>query len=166
MAKPYVGFWRRVVAFVIDGFLMVPVIGAALGLLHGLIGEAVPMFGQTQQAVHPGGEPTPALGWTTTAFADALALVGFGLYFALMESSARQATLGKMAVGGVVTDQTGRRLSFAHATGRYCAKIVSGTIFMLGFLMVAFSERKQGLHDHLAGTLVVDKGFAEARAEL
>ena len=53
---------------------------------------------------------------------------------------------------------------FGHATGRYLAKIVSGAILMLGYVMVAFSRRKQGLHDHLAGTLVINKGAARRAA--
>jgi len=81
-------------------------------------------------------------------------IVGW-LYFALMESSERGATVGKMAVGlRVVTDQ-GQRLTFLHATGRYFAKFISAIILGIGFLMVAFSDRKRGLHDMIAGTLVV-----------
>lgn len=72
-----------------------------------------------------------------------------------MESSAKQATLGKMALGIVVTDLEGARIGFGRATGRYFAKILSGLILGIGFLMAAFTERKQGLHDIIAGTLVV-----------
>jgi uncharacterized RDD family membrane protein YckC len=74
-----------------------------------------------------------------------------------MESSARQATLGKMAVGIKVTDEAGARISFGRAVGRYFGKFVSTIILLIGFLMVAFTEKKQGLHDKLAGTLVVKK---------
>jgi uncharacterized RDD family membrane protein YckC len=79
------------------------------------------------------------------------------LYFALMESSTKQATLGKMALGIVVTDMDGKRLSFGRATGRYFGKIVSGIILCIGFIMIAFTEKKQGLHDMMANTLVVNK---------
>jgi uncharacterized RDD family membrane protein YckC len=71
-----------------------------------------------------------------------------------MESSSYQATLGKMIFGMKVTDLYGNRISFARATGRHFAKILSGMILGIGFIMVAFTERKQGLHDLLAGTLV------------
>jgi uncharacterized RDD family membrane protein YckC len=81
------------------------------------------------------------------------------LYYALMESSAKQATLGKMAIGIVVTDLDGHRISFGRATGRYFGKILSGLILGIGFLMAAFTEKKQALHDILASTLVV-KGTA------
>ena len=67
----------------------------------------------------------------------------------------RGATVGKMAVGlRVVTDQ-GERLDFVHATGRSFAKFVSAIILCIGFIMVAFTERKRGLHDMIASTLVV-----------
>ena len=74
------------------------------------------------------------------------------LYWALMESSAWQATLGKKLFGLKVTDLQGRRISFARASGRYFGKIV-----FVGFIMVAFTEKKQALHDMIAGCLVVKK---------
>lgn len=79
------------------------------------------------------------------------------LYEAGMESSKYQATLGKMALGMQVTDLNGQRISFGRATGRHFAKILSSMILMIGYIMVGFTERKQGLHDMLAGTLVVKK---------
>jgi uncharacterized RDD family membrane protein YckC len=60
-----------------------------------------------------------------------------------------------MALGIRVTDLDGGRISFGRATGRYFGKILSGLILGIGFLMAAFTERKQALHDLLAGTLVV-----------
>jgi uncharacterized RDD family membrane protein YckC len=74
-----------------------------------------------------------------------------------MESSSKQATLGKMALGIIVTDLEGQRISFGKATGRHFSKIVSGIILYIGFIMVAFTEKKQGLHDMMAGCLVVVK---------
>lgn len=87
--------------------------------------------------------------------ASSVSAVVTWLYYALMESSARQATLGKMALGIIVTDIEGRRIGFGKATGRHFAKILSALILGIGFLMVAFTQRKQGLHDILAGTLVI-----------
>ena len=60
----------------------------------------------------------------------------------------------KKALGLSVTDLSGNRIGFGRATGRYFAKILSGLILLIGFIMVAFTQRKQGLHDMLAGTLV------------
>ena len=79
------------------------------------------------------------------------------LYFALMESSTKQATVGKMVLGIVVTDLDGNRISFIKATGRHFGKILSVLTLGIGFLMIAFTEKRQGLHDRLAGTLVLTK---------
>jgi uncharacterized RDD family membrane protein YckC len=79
------------------------------------------------------------------------------LYHALMESSSNQASLGKMALGLKVTDLNGNRISFGRATGRSFGRLLSGLILGVGFLMIAFTEKKQGLHDMIAGTLVVKK---------
>ena len=79
------------------------------------------------------------------------------LYFTLSESSANQATLGKKALGLIVTDESGRRISFGRANGRYFGKIISGLLLCIGYLMAAFTDRKQALHDILAGTLVLKK---------
>ncbi|MFW9806568.1 MAG: RDD family protein [Candidatus Thorarchaeota archaeon] len=84
-----------------------------------------------------------------------LGLVGGWLYFALMESSSKQATLGKMALGIIVTDYNGNRISFARATGRHFAKIISAILLLVGYIMIAFTEKKQGLHDIISGCLVV-----------
>jgi uncharacterized RDD family membrane protein YckC len=80
-------------------------------------------------------------------------IVGW-LYYAGMESSSRQSTLGKSLMGMFVTDLNGQRISFLRATGRHFAKILSALLLFIGFIMVAFDARKQGLHDKLAGTLV------------
>ncbi len=79
------------------------------------------------------------------------------IYFAYQESSSKQATIGKQALGLVVTDYNGRQLSFGRATGRWLAKIISGLILGIGFLIIGFTERKQGLHDMIASTYVVYK---------
>lgn len=87
----------------------------------------------------------------------AVALATVWLYYALLESSSRQATIGKMALGLIVIDEEGERITFARATGRHFAKILSTLVFFVGYLMVAFTQRKQGLHDLIAGTLVINK---------
>jgi uncharacterized RDD family membrane protein YckC len=84
----------------------------------------------------------------------ALGLVAGWIYEAAMQSSSKQATLGKMIFGLQVTDLNGQRISFARATGRHFAKYVSGMILFIGYIMAGFSERKQALHDVIAGTLV------------
>ena len=77
------------------------------------------------------------------------------LYEALMLSGEKQATLGKMALGIVVTDTAGGRLTFGRATGRHFAKYLSSLIFGIGFIIAAFTEKKQALHDFMAETIAV-----------
>jgi uncharacterized RDD family membrane protein YckC len=76
------------------------------------------------------------------------------LYFTISESSPWQATLGKKLLGLKVADEAGNRIGFGKANGRYWSKILSALILCIGFIMVAFTEKKQGLHDKIAGTLV------------
>lgn len=84
-----------------------------------------------------------------------VAIVIQWLYFAMQESSEKQATIGKNMMGLRVTDVHGQRISFGRATGRYFGKILSGVILLIGYLMQPFTEKKQALHDMIAGTLVV-----------
>jgi uncharacterized RDD family membrane protein YckC len=78
------------------------------------------------------------------------------IYNAGMESSRHQGTLGKMALGLIVTDSQGRPIGFGHATGRYFAKIITGLIPLgVGYAMAGFTEKKQALHDMIAGCLVL-----------
>jgi uncharacterized RDD family membrane protein YckC len=75
-----------------------------------------------------------------------------------MESSAHQGTLGKIALGLFVTDLQGRRISFGRASGRFFAKIITGLIpFFIGYIMAGFTEKRQALHDMIAGCLVLKK---------
>ena len=86
-----------------------------------------------------------------------LVVVGW-LYYSLMESSPTQATLGKMAMGLRVTDMENQRVDFSRATGRFFGKFLSLFTFCIGFIMAAFTTRKQALHDQLASTLVLRTG--------
>ena len=88
---------------------------------------------------------------------NAAGLIVGWLYYALMECASRQGTVGKMALGIKVTDLYGRPITFARATGRYFGKFISAIIFLVGYLMVALSPKKQGLHDMIAGCLVVNR---------
>jgi uncharacterized RDD family membrane protein YckC/Tfp pilus assembly major pilin PilA len=81
--------------------------------------------------------------------------IGRWLYFALMESGEQQATLGKRAMGIKVTDEYGRRVSFGQATGRYFGGFLSSLILDIGYMLAGWTERKQALHDLMAGTFVV-----------
>jgi len=145
----YGGFWIRVVAAIIDAVIVSAVL-TPLKMMFGLSGLAFGGFG-----IHGFHGPLalPFLIFGTGVFA-LLKMAGNWLYEALMESSSYQATLGKMAFGMKVTDLYGNRISFGRATGRHFAKLVSLVTLCIGFIMVGFTERKQGLHDMIAGTLV------------
>ena len=143
-AVRYGGFWMRFVAAIIDWILVQLVVfpvAAVLGAMIGLAGGAVDM---------------PGFGIHMVRFiiGGTIGLLGNWIYEAAMESSSKQATVGKMALGLKVTDLEGRRISFARATGRHLAKLVSGMILLIGYIMAGFTERKQALHDMIAGTLV------------
>jgi uncharacterized RDD family membrane protein YckC len=139
----YGGFWIRFLAYLIDGILL----SIAFGILAAVAGVSV--IPADPAKVDPG-----AL-MSQMGTVQLVGLVGTWLYFALMESSPRGATVGKMALGLRVVDDHGNRLSFLRATGRFFAKYISAIILFIGFLMVAFTDRKRGLHDIIAGTLVV-----------
>jgi uncharacterized RDD family membrane protein YckC/Tfp pilus assembly major pilin PilA len=140
----YAGFWRRVAAYFIDLVVMV-LLGLAVGLVLGFIEGLV-----FRRAIH--------------AINQVAGLVVGWLYFALQESSSEQATLGKRAVGLRVTDLHGEPIGFGRATGRYFGKYLSTLLFCVGFMMAGWTRRKQGLHDMLAGTLVVrNDGLQAAR---
>lgn len=92
---------------------------------------------------------------STLGLGFVLVFFGHWLYEAFMTSSSWQATLGKRAMNMVVTDMEGRPISFARATGRYFAKWLSAMTLGIGFLMAAFTEKKQGLHDIVVSTVVI-----------
>lgn len=141
----YAGFWRRWLAQFIDGIIMFIanfIVGIGLGLLLGI--SALFM-----------GLDKAALDIVSTTAGFLLGLLSQWLYFALMESSECQATLGKRICKLKVTDTEGQRLSFQRATGRYWAKWLSTLTCLVGYVMAAFTERKQALHDMIASTLVL-----------
>lgn len=140
----YGGFWIRFVAFIIDAIIVGIVvwpISVMIALAIGVAGGVVSM-------------PTIGVHLVRGIVGFAFSACANWIYEAGMESSSKQATLGKMALGLKVTDLQGRRISFARATGRHFAKILSGMILLIGYIMAGFTERKQALHDMIAGTLV------------
>ena len=78
--------------------------------------------------------------------------IAYEIYFL---SSPKQATIGKQAMGIIVTDLNGGRIDPGKAALRWVGKIISSLIFFIGYIMAAFTERKQALHDMIAGTLVL-----------
>jgi uncharacterized RDD family membrane protein YckC len=144
----YAGFWIRVLPFLIDFVLIV----VPLGALYSLLGFH---HGTGLTTTHRDGGTFYTVGLNIRGPADLLTILLAWLYFALQESSTAQGTLGKRLFHLRVTDTDGERISFARASGRYFAKILSTVILLIGFLMAGWTRRKQGLHDLLASTLVV-----------
>jgi uncharacterized protein YjbI with pentapeptide repeats/uncharacterized RDD family membrane protein YckC len=125
----YAGFWLRLVASIIDGI----VVNLAVALVGALTAKT-----------------------DNVALMTSLSLFGNWLYFALCESDPSwQGTVGKKVLGLIVVDDEGAPISFGRATGRYFGKFVSALLLGIGLLMAAFTDRKQGLHDIMAGALVV-----------
>jgi len=145
----YAGFWKRVAAFLIDYLIIIVgcyAIGCVLGIVLYLAG----------------------ISYNTKTFEQRCLLWGviiYWLYYALMESSPKQATLGKMALRIKVTDLNGKIISFSRATGRHFGKIISQIILCIGFIMVASTQKKQGLHDIMAGCLVVNRSLENTACE-
>ncbi|MBL7804490.1 MAG: RDD family protein [Saprospiraceae bacterium] len=150
----YAGFWERFVAMLIDSIIL----GIASNIL-------TTIFFQTNSFTQPELDPFDEEGalaslmefYMTLLPGMILSMVINWLYFAYMESSENQATLGKMALGLKVTDLNGGRITFARATGRHFAKYLSSLTLLIGYIMAAFTERRQALHDIVASTLVFKK---------
>jgi uncharacterized RDD family membrane protein YckC len=155
----YAGFWKRFAAYLIDGIILSVASWLVIIPVLGLIGIGASSMEYSEDMMMDeeaaAGLAAMVAGGMMMLFI-VIAAAGW-LYSALMESSSKQATLGKMAMSIIVTDANGNRISFGRATGRYFGKILSGMIFYIGFIMAAFTEKKQGLHDMIAGTLVVNK---------
>src|SRR5207248_972139 len=148
--QAYAGFWLRFCAVFVDGVILW--IGGAI--INVVLFAAV---GANYFDYWPQARPmTPAVA-AMNGLSSILSIVIAWLYSALQESSARQATLGKLAVGIIVTDLNGQRLTFGRATGRHFAKLISLFTLLIGYIMAGLTERKQALHDMIASTLVVKK---------
>lgn len=142
------GFWKRVAAYLIDAVILAIPIYPMTRAVPAMMGVKLPE------------EPTldELLSYFPISCATNLvAMVIYWLYFALMESSANQATLGKMVLRIKVTDVEGRRITFGRASGRYFGKMLSTLTLGIGYMMAGWTQRKQALHDLLADTLVVRK---------
>lgn len=150
----YAGFWKRFAAYLIDALILSAAYFVLLVPFLGLLGLGAVSAEVTENEEVALGFFIAAMGAYLFAIL-AITIAGW-LYFALMESSSKGATLGKMALGIKVTDLNGNKISFGRATGRYFGKIVSGMILYVGFIMAGFTEKKQALHDMMAGCLVVN----------
>jgi uncharacterized RDD family membrane protein YckC len=158
--RAYAGFWLRFVAYLIDSLVAMFVVGIVIAIAVGFLG--IEFFrAQLEEMVRGMNGPSPvfpAMFVITVVTFVAFTLVASWLYFAGMESSEHQGTLGKMALGLVVTDMDGRPISFARATGRFFSKLITGLVpLYIGYIMAGFTEKKQALHDMIASCLVLRK---------
>jgi uncharacterized RDD family membrane protein YckC len=126
----YVGFWRRLFAKIIDWIFMSVFVFLVTHFF--LIN------------VNSGGASI------------VLILIWF-FYYTICPSTHLKGTIGKLAVGAVIVDKNGKRLSYLHSIGRFFASLLSGGILFIGYIMVASNPKKRGLHDMMADTYVVDK---------
>ena len=137
----YAGFWKRFAAFLID-YILAIIASFVILFVFGMMVALGELSDTGQSAVY-------------TIIWYGFWLVVPWLYWAFMESSSHQATLGKKALNIKVTDYSGNRLTFARATGRHWAKIASFATIYIGFIMAGFTAKKQGLHDMISECLVV-----------
>jgi uncharacterized RDD family membrane protein YckC len=156
---PYAGFWLRAVAYLLD-LLIVSIV--ALPVIIGL--AVVTGLSAAVGAMGSNSQDDPAAILATAGFVMFLCLLilimlgGLWLYYALLESSNWQGTVGKKALGLIVTDLDGRRVSFARATGRFFSRLITGLVpLMIGYILAGITAKKQALHDMIAGTLVLRK---------
>jgi len=154
----YAGLGRRFVAFIIDfilialfGIIVVAFFNQANGImyLYYLVAAHAPISSLTEA-----GTPIAALGPIVAAVGLLIIVVPW-LYYAGFESSRGQATPGKVLMRLEVTDLEGNRISFARATLRFFGKFISTLIIFIGFLMIGLTKKRQGLHDKIAGCLVL-----------
>ena len=151
----YAGFWWRFLAYIIDDLIMGFVNFIILIPVWAVLGFSIFRLSELSSLNDEMALGTIASFVGLISFTAIVSIVITWLYFALLESSSKQGTLGKMALGIKVTDLNGNRISFARATGRYFGKILSGMILMIGYIMAGFTEKKQALHDMLASCLVM-----------
>lgn len=147
----YGGFWLRVVAYLVDQLLL----GAATLPFLFLL---VPSFSRVTREAEANQQPGPEVIFPILASMSlflAIAFCASWLYEALLTSSSWQGTVGKRILRLKVTDDFGNKISFGRATARFFAKILSGWVMYVGFIMVAFMERKRGLHDVICNTQVL-----------
>lgn len=145
-AMEYAGFWRRHWALWLDGFI----VGTPFTLLSVVVMAGAGAFKPTAST-----EEISAAITLATLLLTPFSILANWLYFALMESSKRQATFGKSALGIMVKSGDGQRVTFGQASGRHFGKIVSCLVLYVGFFMVAFTHRKRALHDMMSNCVVM-----------
>jgi uncharacterized RDD family membrane protein YckC len=152
----YAHFGRRLVAFLIDMILIGTLQFIVIAPILGMVGfGAASNVGDLSNMSDKEAMGLAGAMMGAGAAMQVVSLLVQGAYFILLESSARQATVGKMAMGLKVTDLQGNRITPMAAGLRFVGRIVSAIILCIGYIMAAFTEKKQALHDMIANTLVL-----------
>jgi uncharacterized RDD family membrane protein YckC len=154
----YASFISRLVAMLIDGLIIGCIQGIIITPILAAMGLGIASTVSSGEELSD--EATVGLIGAIIAAVGSIVLIVYAIslfYYAIMESSKAQASLGKMALGIKVTDLDGNRISFGKAFLRAIGKLISSSIMLIGYIMAAFTEKKQGLHDIIASTIVVKK---------
>ncbi len=156
----YGGFWRRVAAVLIDIVVIWPALVITVNyctdLTSSLPVDDPPRYERAAEDLAPADNYADVLElWMEMATFGTTVFFTFAPYYILTESSALQGTFGKRVMGLRVVDLNGNRIRILRATGRYFARLLSATPWMLGFVMAGFTTKKQTLHDKAAGTTVI-----------
>jgi len=164
--EDYAGFWKRVAAYILDAIVLFIPNKIILWLMGSSAAEETLQQAQLASPSDPQ-VLLAAMMQFYSAMMPAFLITGVlaWVYFAVCESSPWQATVGKLALGIRVTDMQGARISFLRALGRYPAKFLSSIILCIGFLMVAWTSRRQALHDMIASTLVLNGRASEFKTK-
>ncbi len=178
----YAGFWRRcsanILDFVIISFLLLDLVGNIAGMMHSniysycgtdknalqnflakfepilrIFGSGIPWDRDVDVFVYL----YPLLYRLSFFILFPFFLIFIWCYYAGLESSPLQATIGKLAVGLYITDEKGERISFGRATARHFAKIISNMMLLLGNCLAGWTSKKQALHDIISGCLVLKR---------
>jgi uncharacterized RDD family membrane protein YckC len=153
----YAAIWKRAIALLIDLIIVYILISLVTVIVNVTLGLPL-VYDLTFQT----GNPIKVNQFVEdnliklTILYSAIKILVIYPYFSIMESSNRQATLGKLALSIKVVDLRGEQISFAKASLRFFAKVLSTNILLIGYLIALFTEKKQTLHDLLVKTIVVE----------
>ncbi|MGM1021581.1 MAG: RDD family protein [Bacillota bacterium] len=159
----YAGFWKRFFAYWLDYFILYvgTMIIVVLITLIGRLTSFIPAWGSTLYpsvyAFH-----VAQLFYRLETISNVLVYFSIGwMYYAIMESSKCRGTLGKLALGIIVVDEYNEKITFGRASARYWSRIITFFTIFVGYIMVAFTAKKQTLHDKIARTYVVNKNWLD-----
>ena len=157
----YGGFWIRVVAYLIDGFILGLIfwfiVSPLFMKMFSNIFSSVPMMDpSTMDQAQMQAMMAEVAGnmMKTIWISQLINMILMGGYFIILEGGPGQ-TLGKKALGLRVVTPEGERIGYLKALARYISRIVSGIILGIGFIMAAFDDEKRTLHDRICDTRVI-----------